>query len=313
MSPTSPGVSVVVSAYNYRAFIAEAIDSALAQSRPPLEILVMDDGSSDGTAEFVRNHYAAEPRVQLRSRENRGQLACFIDGVQAARGALVAFLDADDRWQPDYLARVCAVYEQQPQIDFVYTNMRFFGSREGLFLRDTESRDLGLSILRCAWAAVWQGSATSALSLRRPLALELLRDIPETFLPKWKTRADDWLVYGGDVAGAHKYYLAEALVDYRAHGRNAWLDQGGYGAEALRHSLRVEMLLAHYRARAGLGADNRASGLRHLKHEFRTKPRPRFAELQVYLGLLGESSHPWAKRLEHRGAMWRHYLRPRSR
>jgi len=313
MSSPDLGVSVIISAYNYRQFIAEAIDSVLAQTRPPLEILVMDDGSQDGTAEFVGERYAGQPLVRLISRENRGQLACFIDGAREAHGAILAFLDADDRWQPNYLERVTAIYSARPDVSFVYTNMRFFGSRQGIFLSDERSRDLGLSILQGAYAPRWQASATSALSLRRPLALDLLVEIPPRFLPKWKTRADDWLVYGSDVLGARKYYLAETLVEYRAHGSNAWLDQDSHGEEALRHSMKVETLAAHYRGVLGLYGDVKASVLRYLKHEFRTKPAPSIKELQQYSRLLDESAFPWGKRIENRFALWRHYLKTRRR
>lgn len=313
MSSSDLGVSVVISAYNYRQFIAEAIDSVLAQTRPPLEILVMDDGSIDGTAEFVGERYAGQPLVRLISRENRGQLACFIDGTREARGAILAFLDADDRWQPNYLERVTAIYGVRPDVTFVYTNMRFFGGRRGAFLPEGPSRYMGLSVLLAAYAAKWQGAPTSALSLRRPLAVELLQDIPPRYLPKWKTRADDWLVFGADILGGRKYYLAEVLVEYRAHGNNAWLDQQSYGEEALRHSIKLETLTAHYRSVLGLSGDAKASVLRQLKHEFRTKTNPSFEELRSYSRLLAQSSLAWNKRLEHRISMWRHYLKARLR
>lgn len=312
MTPSAPDVSVVISTYNYRAFIAEAIDSALAQTCPPREVLVIDDGSGDGTSEFLAQRYSDQATVQVFQRENRGQLACFIEGVRRARGEVVAFLDADDRWQPSYLERILAIYTARPAVDFVYTNMRLFGSREGNFLRDDRSRDLGLAILSGAYSPLWQASATSALSLRRSLADALLLDIPDRVLPDWKTRADDWLAYGSDVLGGRKYYLAESLVDYRAHGSNSWLAQDGDSAAALRQSLKVEAMVAWYRGRAGGFLDtSKASALRYLKHEFRTKERPSLRELLHYSRLLGESAFDWGKRLEHRAAMWRHYLRTR--
>lgn len=310
MSPSPLRISVIITAYNYRQFIAETIDSALAQTHLPMEVLVIDDGSSDGTAAFVSERYAQQPLVRVCSYENRGQLAAFITGAKLAQGDLLAFLDADDLWQPQYLQRIAEIYTARPEIDFVYTNMRFFGTKQGAFLTDTQSRDLGMSILLGAYSAQWQGSATSAVSLRSKLAKSLL-DIPDSFLPKWKTRADDWLVYGSDVLGGRKYYLAETLVDYRAHEQNAWLDQQNYGVSNLRHCLEMEILLAHYRQRAGLSGDVKSSVLRHAKHEFRTKPQPTFNELQLYVRLLSFSSWSWGKRMEHAASMWRHYLKTR--
>lgn len=308
MSPSPLRVSVIITTYNYRQFIAEAIDSALAQSQPPTEVLVIDDGSSDGTADFVRTRYADQPTVRVYSRENRGQLASFAEGAQLAGGDILAFLDADDVWQPNYLERVLATYAARPTVSFIYTNMRFFGAKQGAFLPETRSRDLGLSVLLGAYATQWQASATSALSLRRSLALEVL-DIPAHFFPKWRTRADDWLACGSDILGAHKYYLAETLVDYRAHSSNAWLDQRSDGVASLKHWLKVETMLAHYRNSMGLGAEVKPQALRHAKHEFRSKPKPTWRELQQYSRLLGMSSLPWNKRIEHRASMWSYYLK----
>ena len=306
----SQRISVLITSYNYRQFIAEAVDSALAQSRPPDEILIIDDGSTDDTAGFLRERYANQPNVRLHSRENRGQLASFGEGARLASGDILALLDADDRWLPDYLARVLAVYQQQPEVDFIYTNMRYFGARQGLFLSDPDSRRLGLSVLLGAYSTRWQGSATSAMSLRRVLALEVL-EIPEPYLGRWRTRADDWLVCGSDILRGHKNHLAEPLVEYRAHGNNAWLDQGRDPGASLRHWLKVESMLAYYRARAGLPPEVRADVLRHAKYEFLTRPQPSYKELRAYCRLIDGSSLPWSKRLERKFSMWRHYLRSR--
>ena len=299
-------VSVLITTYNYRQFVAEAIDSALAQSQPPTEILVIDDGSSDGTAELVRTRYANQPTVRIHTRENRGQLASFVEGAQLASGDVLAFLDADDVWQPNYLERVLATYAAHPAVNFVYTNMRFFGARQGTLLPETHSRDLGLSVLLGAYANQWQASATSALSLHRNLALQLL-DIPEHFFPKWRSRADNWLAYGSDILGARKYYLSETLVNYRAHGSNAWLSQPSNSATSLRHKLNSELMLAHYRNCAGLSAGLKPQVLRYVKHEFRTKPNPTWIELKRYSRLLSLSSLPWEKRIKHRVSMCSHY------
>jgi glycosyltransferase involved in cell wall biosynthesis len=303
--------SVVITSYNYRAYVADAIDSVLNQTLPALEVIVVDDGSSDGTPAMVSDRYRGDPRVCVIATENRGQLAAFATGVQAATGQIVAFLDADDVWEPAYLAAVAAVYRQHPKVDFVYTNLRFFGTREGVFLKDQVSRDLGLSILLGAYSTRWQASATSALSFQRRLATEVL-DVPEAMFSKWRTRADDCIACGTDILGGRKYYLAEPLVLYRAHGDNAWLNKHSDGAVALRHWLRVESMLSHYRAKAGLDPAFRAQQLRHVKHEFRSKPQPTAEDLRDYSRLLAQSSLSWIKRMEHRAAMWAHRRRKRT-
>src|SRR5689334_21473917 len=97
-----PNVSVVIPTYNRAAFLPAAIDSALSQSYPPCEILVVDDGSTDHTADVVAAYRA---RVRLIAQSNQGTAAGRNAGVAASSGAYVAFLDSDDLWLPHKLER----------------------------------------------------------------------------------------------------------------------------------------------------------------------------------------------------------------
>jgi glycosyltransferase involved in cell wall biosynthesis len=95
-------VSAIIPAYNAEAFIREAIDSALAQTVPPLEILVVDDGSTDRTTSIVA---AYPPPVRLLSRSNAGPAHARNTGAAHAIGDWLGFLDADDVWLPEKLER----------------------------------------------------------------------------------------------------------------------------------------------------------------------------------------------------------------
>ncbi len=94
-------ISVIIPAYNAEATISEAIDSVLAQSLPVDEIIVIDDGSTDQTADFIQAHY---PMVRLERVPNGGPSQARNHGIGLARGEWLAFLDADDRWHPDKLS-----------------------------------------------------------------------------------------------------------------------------------------------------------------------------------------------------------------
>ncbi|OGV63250.1 MAG: hypothetical protein A3K19_12980 [Lentisphaerae bacterium RIFOXYB12_FULL_65_16] len=96
-------VSVVIPCYNAAAFIGEAVGSALMQTMRDLEVIVVDDGSTDDTADIVRG--IDDARVQYIFQENASQAMARNAGIGVARGEFVAFLDADDRWYPEKLAK----------------------------------------------------------------------------------------------------------------------------------------------------------------------------------------------------------------
>jgi glycosyltransferase involved in cell wall biosynthesis len=116
---TEPLVSIIIPTYNSARFIGDAVDSALAQTYPHCEIIVVDDGSTDETQTLLAEHYG--DRIRTISQENRGAAAARNTGIQAARGMLIQFCDADDQLLPEKVARGVAVFVQQPAITLLYT------------------------------------------------------------------------------------------------------------------------------------------------------------------------------------------------
>lgn len=94
-------VSVIIPSFNRRQCLARALDSVLAQTRPADEVIVVDDGSSDGSGDMIARHY---PRVHYLYQQNRGVSAARNAGIRAASGDWIALLDSDDQWLPDKLA-----------------------------------------------------------------------------------------------------------------------------------------------------------------------------------------------------------------
>jgi glycosyltransferase involved in cell wall biosynthesis len=138
------GVSVILPLYNAAPFIVEALASVRTQTVPVAEIIVVDDGSTDDGAHIV----AAEAGVTLLRRPHAGIAETVNAGVAAARGELIAFLDADDRWLPQKTALQQAVLEEDPGLMMVFGHGRRFvdsGSEERILdVRPAVSRCSGL-------------------------------------------------------------------------------------------------------------------------------------------------------------------------
>jgi glycosyltransferase involved in cell wall biosynthesis len=116
----SPVVSVVVPAYNMGGYIAEGLASVLTQSVTNLECIVVDDGSTDATAEVV--HSYRDPRVRYVKRANTGTVSDARNlGIECAEADLVAFLDGDDYWLPKKLEKQLAAFHDNPDLGMIYS------------------------------------------------------------------------------------------------------------------------------------------------------------------------------------------------
>lgn len=123
---SQPLVSVVVPSYNYGHLIAQTLDSLAAQTYRRWECVVVDDGSTDDTERVVRGYAAGEPRVRYVRQENGRQAAARNNGIRHAAGELFQFLDADDLVEPRKLERQVALLEGRPEVDIVYSGVRYF-------------------------------------------------------------------------------------------------------------------------------------------------------------------------------------------
>lgn len=114
-------VSVVVPVHNCRPYLATCLDSALAQTHAALEVIAVDDGSTDGSAEVLA---AYAGRIRVVSQRNAGASAARNHGAALARGSFLAFLDSDDTWDPEKTARQVALLQQHPRAVATYCDHR---------------------------------------------------------------------------------------------------------------------------------------------------------------------------------------------
>ena len=118
-----PLISCIVPVFDGELYLREALDSILAQTYRPLETIVVDDGSTDGTADVVASY---RDRLRYVRQTNAGPGVARNHGLSLAQGEFVAFLDADDMWHPEKLARQMARFRMRPQLDLCVTHIQNF-------------------------------------------------------------------------------------------------------------------------------------------------------------------------------------------
>ena len=150
----SPLISVLMPVFNGADYIAEALDSALAQDFSDFEIIVVDDGSTDASAAIAKERAAsAQVPVRLIQQLNQGLPTARNTAIAAARGRLLALLDADDIWLPGHLRQAATAFARQPELGLVHANIEFI-----------DAAGQSLSVPRRHWAR--QRDAFRSIALR---------------------------------------------------------------------------------------------------------------------------------------------------
>jgi glycosyltransferase involved in cell wall biosynthesis len=237
---TQPLVSILINNYNYGDYLAAAIDSALTQTYGHIEVIVVDDGSTDHS-DRVLAEYA--DRVQVVQQPNGGQAAAFNRGFAASQGEIICLLDADDLFVPDKVAQVVAALEPNPELGWCFHPVTFWevltdirrpspslGATAGIYDLRSSMRQGKLT------GHMPIGLVTSGLCFRRSLLAQLL-PMPEVI----RITSDDYLKYAA-LALAAGYVLTADLATQRLHGNNA------YTARTDRRPLRgqIHLLTAYW-------------------------------------------------------------------
>jgi hypothetical protein len=230
--PSRPLVSIVVNNFNYCDYVGRAIESALAQSYAPIEVVVVDDGSTDGSRAVIEG-YAHSCRAIFQ--KNGGQGAAYNAGFAASRGDIVLFLDSDDVLLPDAIARVVDAW--RPGL----AKVQFY-----LDVVDRRERPLGLRMPNIAFVdgdmldllrtySYYPAPPASGNAYARA-ALEAMMPMPEA---PWRNGADGYLIGLAPLYGEVRS-LHQSLGLYRVHGRNN-SEVGGIDLSLLRRRLRNEV------------------------------------------------------------------------
>lgn len=122
----SPLVSLVITCYNYGEYVIEAIESVLSQTYSNIELIVIDDGSTDNSVETISKY---KDCARIIAQDNKGVVHTRNEALKVANGEYICFLDADDYLDKDYIQKTVAVARKQ-KVDIVYTDYRMFGDRQ---------------------------------------------------------------------------------------------------------------------------------------------------------------------------------------
>jgi len=207
-------VDVVVPCYNYGRFVAQAVDSVLGQTFESLEVIVIDDASTDDTCRTVESIQDARVRL-MRHLSNQGVLRSFEDAIRQASGDILFLADQDDLWMDDKVSTVLQVFQSNPDADIIasdavlidqdgtLTGPSYYATR-GKFQTGTFA-----NVLRCSYLGCTMALRTRILSrvLPFPKGMDILHDI--------------WIGTSNSIAGGKTLYVDRPLVQYRRHKENA--------------------------------------------------------------------------------------------
>lgn len=238
----APTVSVIIPCFNYGRFLRDAVASVRSQTFGDHEIIVVDDGSRDDTEAVARDLGAG---VRYLRQPNQGPSAARNTGIAAAHGRYIGFLDADDTWHPEKLARQVPILDDRPEVVLVYSDSTYFDGatgrevgRHGERFSHHHGRILGQLI-----------EVGNFIPSPTPLVRRTTLELVGGFDPALRS-SEDWDLWVRLAAHGEVAYVDESLARYRLHGA-----QASRNVDALRDGqLRVL-------SKARVGADIAAAGV----------------------------------------------------
>ena len=181
-------ITAVIDTYNSEQYVSEAIQSVLSQDRLPDELLIVDDGSTDGTAVVIREVIAEVPYARLIQQKNGGQLKCLTSGILAATGDLVALLDGDDLWKPNHLREAEEKFQQHPQLSLYFCDYETIGHGSSDSVRKFPDMLFQSTFAVTALGEAFIGDITACLVFRANTVQPYL-PLPSILEQEWKINA----------------------------------------------------------------------------------------------------------------------------
>lgn len=230
-------VTVIVAAYNAEKTIDETLHSVRAQSYRQLEILVVDDGSTDATRKIVEEHVKADTRVHLICQENGGVAAARNRGITVAKGEYIAPIDADDLWCPTKIDKqMKAMRDRGPKVGLIYTWFTVIDEK-GQIVFKVQPSDEGQVLAQMCLGNL-PGNASSAL-MRRNVAIEA-GGYDTSLRSRNGQGCEDWKLYFGIAESYEFVAIKEFLTHYR-------VATGNMSADVLQMLRSHDLVLSDFR------------------------------------------------------------------
>jgi glycosyltransferase involved in cell wall biosynthesis len=217
----TPLITILINNYNYEQFVREAIESSLHQSYRNIEVLVVDDGSTDRSRAIILSYGS---KLKAIFKENGGQASAFNAGIAASRGDIICFLDSDDYFHPNKVAAMVDIYARLDNSKPIMVHHMLRVSRVESATQAPElfgkvhRNPLNLAEMARKYKyTYYEAGATTGISINRRMA-DLLFPLPERSV---RTSADEFVVRGASLVG-ELHSTPEVLGVYRVHGENAW-------------------------------------------------------------------------------------------
>ena len=209
-----PKVSIITAAYNHVRFIRQSVESAQGQTYRDFEHIVIDDGSSDGTADILKSF--GDQITHIRQ-ENCGAHAAINRGILMSSGEYIAILDSDDAWLPNKLERQVQAFEQFPDAGLAYSQAYVINS-EGDLINDREPLGRPIADSQHAFDELLRDNSIPALTaMFRRVCIEEVGFFSESF-----KALSDWDLWIRISAKWPVLFVPQALALYREHGNNTW-------------------------------------------------------------------------------------------
>jgi teichuronic acid biosynthesis glycosyltransferase TuaG len=255
-----PLVSVITATHNGERFVAETLETVLAQTYAPIEHVLVDDASTDATPEILDDYASRHPdRIRVTKRNERaGPCRRRNDALNEARGDFLAWLDHDDLWLPHKIERQMDVLEEESDVGFVYTQWELFEHDTGRVLERSDISPEGDTLRRLVVEGCFVASST-VLFRRGAMERRGIR-LRETDF-SWGDDHMLWLELALDWRGA---LVDEVLTRLRRHGANESVRLAQQNPYPRSIELVDEFLDAHPEAADRLGAARRRGVARHL-------------------------------------------------